>query len=111
MDDLKKRFGRLVAIHRHRADLTQSELAEQSGLSVDMVAKVETGATAPSFRTIEGLAKALRVDPAEFFTAELSGSHIRRPMLVDMTHRLAGLSDGELAWVRGVVEAALKPKK
>lgn len=111
MDDLRKRFGRLVAAHRRRAGLTQEELAAAASVSVDMISKIETGSTGARFPLIEKLANALRVDPAELFTAELPPREKRSSLFTTLTVRLAGLSEEELAWINGVVDAALRQKK
>jgi transcriptional regulator with XRE-family HTH domain len=68
MADLRKRFGELLAAHRRRRGMTQEDLAEAAGLSVDMISKIEVGATGARFPSIERLAKAGQVDPAELFT-------------------------------------------
>lgn len=111
MDDLRKRFGRLVAAHRKRAGITQADLSQRTGMSVEMVSKIEIGATGARFGNIEKLAKALGVDPAEFFTPQVPGSVFRRGPYHDITVQLAGLPDEELRWVQGVIEAALKGRR
>lgn len=88
--------------------MTQDGLAQAAGLSVDMVSRLEAGATGARFHTIAKLAEALRVDPAELFTPELKDGALQRAKLTDLMTRLAPLSDGELAWIQGIVEAALK---
>lgn len=108
MVDLRKRFGSLVAAHRRRLGITQEVLAEKAGVSVDMISKIETGATGARFPVIERLAVALGVDPAELFTTEVPAGAIQRKPLVDLTTQLAGLSDADLRWITGVVEAALR---
>ncbi|MCR8493157.1 helix-turn-helix transcriptional regulator [Ochrobactrum sp. WV_118_8] len=111
MDDLRKRFGRLVAAHRRKAGMTQDELAEAASISVDMISKIETGATGARFPLIERLAIALRIDPAELFTTELTSAAKRNPTLTALTVRLAGLGENDLRWISGVIDAALKQKK
>lgn len=111
MDDLRKRFGRLLAVHRRKAGLTQSMLAEAADISVDMVTKIETGTSGARFPVIERLAQALNVDPAELFTTELP-SHIRsNPVLTEVKVQLAGLNDKDLLWIKGLIDAALNQKK
>lgn len=111
MVDLRTRFGRLVAAHRKRVGITQEVLAERAGISVDMVSKIEVGATGARFPVIERLAAALGVDPAELFSTEIPSGSIRRGPYLDLTTRLAGLSDSELKWVSGVVDAALATRR
>lgn len=110
MDDLRKRFGRLVMTHRKRAGFTQEELAERAGISVDTVAKIEVGATGARFPMIEKIAGALQVDPAELFSAEVPSGTLQRGTLRELTIRLASLPDEQLRWIGGVIDAALKGK-
>ncbi|GJD66958.1 helix-turn-helix domain-containing protein [Methylobacterium frigidaeris] len=110
MDDLRKRFGLLVAAHRRRRGLTQEALAEKADLSVDMISRIEVGGTGARFPVIERLAAALEVDPAEFFTTQSHTDGMRRGPFASLTVRLARMSDAELRWVEGILEAALKPR-
>ncbi|BCM16745.1 helix-turn-helix domain-containing protein [Mesorhizobium sp. J8] len=110
MEDLRKRFGRLVMTHRKRAGYTQEQLAERAGVSIDTVSKIEIGATGARFPMIEKIAAALEVDPAELFSPEIPSGALRRGPLLEVTTRLAGLSEDELRWISGVLEAALRNK-
>lgn len=107
---LAKRFGNFLSGHRRRLKLTQRELAERTSLSVDMVAKLEIGATGASLSTVQLLAEALSIDPAELFTAEIPRGSLYRAELSDLTARLARLSPDEFSGIRGVIDAALKMK-
>lgn len=111
MANLQKQFGRLVAAHRHRAGITQDVLAERTKLSVNMIAKIETGATGVSFAAIERIAKALNVDPAELFSTEVPAGALQRRPLTDLTAMLAGLSPQDLLWIKGIIVASLKRRQ
>jgi transcriptional regulator with XRE-family HTH domain len=110
MQQLRQRFGRLVAANRKQAGMTQDALAAAAGLSVDMVSRIEAGATGARFGTIEKLAEALGVDAAELFTPELSPGARQRAALSNVTARLASLSDRDLAWVSDVLDAVLRAR-
>ncbi len=110
MVGLKTRFGQLLAAQRKRRGLKQAELGERASLSVDMIAKLETGAAAPSFASIERLSEALAIDPAELFTYELGGRPYDRQAMTELVAKVSGLKDPELRWLSGVVEAALQPR-
>jgi len=110
MNELKRTFGRLLAVHRRRKRLTQQQLAENAGLSVDTIAKLESGTTGASFTTIEALAQALQVEPAEFFTALPQGGGTANGTLLEITMRLAALPEAELLWLRKLIDAALRPR-
>ena len=88
MSQLKKRFGKLLQNVRRRRGLTQAQLAEKAGVSLDLIAKLETGATAPSFKSIEQLAGALDADPAEFFTSDLPEGVVSRRQFNDLTAKI-----------------------
>jgi transcriptional regulator with XRE-family HTH domain/tetratricopeptide (TPR) repeat protein len=59
-------FGDLLRTHRVRAALTQEELAAGSGVSVRAISDMERGrAKGPQRRTVEALARVLRLDGPE----------------------------------------------
>lgn len=71
MTQLLYRFGKRLRQLRRQKDLTQEQLAEVTGLSVDSISNIERGINAPSFQTLERLAKALSVSVAELFQFDL----------------------------------------
>lgn len=68
MDSLRLKFGRQLRRLRKRRDLTQEQLAEAIGVSVEFLSNIERGINAPSFETLEKLATTLEVSVAELFT-------------------------------------------
>ena len=111
MEDLRIRFGRLVAAHRKTRGLSQQQLADAVDMSVEMIRRLEAGRTGTRFKGIESLAQALSVDPAELFTIDLPDGALERGALTDLTARLSSLSDQDLGWVEGVLDAVLKPRR
>ena len=107
---LRKRFGSLVAVHRRRHGWTQQDLAERTGMSPDMISRIETGGSGARFNTIEKLAAALAVDPAAFFMVDGRSADLRRP-LIDITTTLASLNENDLAWVSELLATALKARR
>lgn len=108
MDDLRKRFGRLVTAHRRRLGYTQEQLAERAGVSVDTISKIEVGATGARFPMIERIASALQVDPAELFSAEVPSGALKRAKLNEITISLAALPDKDLQWIGDLLNVALR---
>jgi transcriptional regulator with XRE-family HTH domain len=68
MSDLKIRFGKRLRKLRRNKDITQEQLAEMIGVTVDFVSKMERGLNAPSFDNLQKIAAVLEVDASEFFT-------------------------------------------
>lgn len=67
MSDLRARFGERLKRLRQQRGMTQEQLAEASKLSVDFVSQIERGVSAPSFESLERLAKALDVAVKDCF--------------------------------------------
>jgi transcriptional regulator with XRE-family HTH domain len=61
MPSLRKDFGNHLRAIRHQRKLSQERFAEHVGISVDFLSLIERGINAPSFETIEQIAKKLRV--------------------------------------------------
>lgn len=65
---LQEKLGRRVAELRRASRLTQEQLAEAVGCSVEFVSLVERGVNAPSIANLERFAAALQVEIRELFT-------------------------------------------
>jgi transcriptional regulator with XRE-family HTH domain len=63
---LRKQFGTRLRQIRGR-HMTQERFAETLNLSVDFLSLVERGISAPSFETLERIAKRLKVPVADLF--------------------------------------------
>jgi len=55
---------------RSERGLTQEQLAERAGISVDFLSLIERGKSSPSFENLDELADALDVPVAELFSFE-----------------------------------------
>ena len=61
MPPLRKEFGTRLRTIRQERKLPQERFAELVGISVDFLSLIERGINAPSFETLEQMAKRLRV--------------------------------------------------
>lgn len=64
---LKRRFGHRLACLRKSRGLTQDQLAERCGVSVDTISNIERGIHGPRFDLLESLADSLAVSVTELF--------------------------------------------
>ena len=64
---LNKVFGNNVKYFRFRKEYTQEKVAELTDTSVTYISQLELGHHTPSFEKLELLAKALEVEPYEFY--------------------------------------------
>jgi transcriptional regulator with XRE-family HTH domain len=67
MPTLRKEFGHRLRTIRLERKMSQEKFAEVVGISVDFLSLIERGRNAPSFETIENMAKKLRVPVMELF--------------------------------------------
>ena len=67
---LQRKLGQRIATLRRARQLTQEQLAEALGCSVEFISLVERGVNAPSVAGLETFAKILKVEVKELFTFE-----------------------------------------
>jgi transcriptional regulator with XRE-family HTH domain len=67
---LQRKLGQRIAALRKARKLTQEQLAEAIGCSVEFISLVERGVNAPSVAGLEKFAKVLKVEVRELFTFE-----------------------------------------
>jgi transcriptional regulator with XRE-family HTH domain len=67
---LQKKLGKRIAALRKARNLTQEQMAEALGCSVEFISLVERGVNAPSVAGLEKFAKVLKVEVKELFTFE-----------------------------------------
>jgi transcriptional regulator with XRE-family HTH domain len=65
---LRKKFGERLRQIRLSRRMTQERFAEALDISVDFLSLVERGRNAPSFETLDKIAKRLKMPVAELFT-------------------------------------------
>lgn len=68
MTELKKKFGEKIKKMRAEKGITQEQLADKAGISIDFLSLIERGRNAPSFKSLEKIAKALSVPAKELFS-------------------------------------------
>lgn len=64
---LKKNFGRRLQQLRHSRKMTQEELAEHVGVSIESISNIERGIHGPSFDNLEKIIAALQVPAKSLF--------------------------------------------
>ena len=111
MASLQQQVGDLVRRHRERAGLTQSQVAERTGRSVEMIGRIERGGAAPSFETLQQLSAALDTPVRDFFgLGEFQAAKGRSDALQKLIHRLSGLDEAEVEWADRLVTVGLSRK-
>jgi transcriptional regulator with XRE-family HTH domain len=111
MSDLQIRFGKMVRSLRTERKMTQDDLADKSGLTKDMITKLERGLSGASFESIGKLATAFDADPAALFSAEAQLRKARSKTRQRISEMLTVLHEDDLKWIETLLLAALKPRR
>ncbi len=67
---LQRKLGKRIADLRRARKLTQEQLAEAVGCSVEFISLVERGVNSPSVAGLETFSRVLKVEVKELFTFE-----------------------------------------
>ena len=78
-----------VKLLREQKNLTQTELAEKSGLSLRTIQRIESGQSLKGF-TLKAIAQTLEIEPENLFSKEEENIQIDRAKLINFS-ALAGL--------------------
>jgi transcriptional regulator with XRE-family HTH domain len=70
MGKLKKKFGKRLQNLRREAGITQEQLADKTGLTVESISNMERGLYGPKFENLERIAAVLKVPVRELFDFE-----------------------------------------
>lgn len=61
MDEILNKLGKRIRERRREMDLSRAQLAEQAGLSVGQIARIERGEHVPKFKTVMALERVLKI--------------------------------------------------
>lgn len=67
MSQLKIDFGKRLQQLRKERELTQEQLSDQTGLTVESISNIERGVHGPKFENLEKIAAVLNVPVKELF--------------------------------------------
>ena len=104
---LREVFGGNLRHYRKAKHMTQSDLADAADLSREMIGRIERGIVAPSFESIEVLARVLEVSEATFFGSGVLAAPAgeRGRLLQRINTQLSKLNESDLARVSKMLEA------
>jgi transcriptional regulator with XRE-family HTH domain len=95
MGEILKVFGRRVRSLRRAKDITQEQLAERAGLSLQSVGEIERGRGNPTLVNIERLSAALDVELTALFDLGDVGM-TREQVQKELLELLAGASEEQV---------------
>lgn len=109
----KKQFGIRVKELRLRLGLSQEQLAEKIGKTVNSISNIERGSVAPKFETIAEIADILGVELSELFDVsdEISLDKNKRKEIEKIVYLLKAQSLETIRAVRQQVKISVGLKK
>jgi transcriptional regulator with XRE-family HTH domain len=107
MSGLRTLVGTCIRRLRTERGLTQAQLAEKIGRSLDLVSRIEMGDSAPSFETLEEFSRVLDVRAAELFGAPPTQEGSKLTGGSELLARISELTHDERAWLTNLVEVAI----
>jgi transcriptional regulator with XRE-family HTH domain len=112
-DEPTTELGKLLKQARTAQGLSLYELATRSGVNRSTLLRIEDGATTqPDVETLNVLARALNLDPEEFYDARWQDTDGPLPSPATYFRSKYSLSDDQLAELESAVERITsKPKK
>ena len=72
MDNYKEEFIQNLKFYRKQRNISQEKLAELCGCATATIGCIESGKQFPSFNLLFNMAKALKLNPADFFIRDSS---------------------------------------
>jgi len=110
--DIKKSVGLKIKEFRETSGMTQADLAEITGRSVDTISHLERGLSLPNFRTLELLSENLDIPMRDFFPA--SKAELKSAKRASLHGRLVALANSlnqrDLETAVELVEALARKK-
>lgn len=105
--DLKHALGANIRHHRRSKGMTQEALAERVDVSIETIGKIERGAGAPSFDTVERIAAALSLPPLALFGVgeDAAPQGERGRLLARINATLSNMNDDQIARAAKMLEA------
>ncbi len=110
-DELKRLFGMRVQALRRRRGLTQEELAEAIGKSVDTISNIERGFSSTRIETAQAIADMVEVTLAELFEFEKHANNRdreRRKAIEQIIDMLSEQGDDNIQALGEVIQIILK---
>jgi len=103
--NLRRIFAKRLQIERRERGLTQEQLAEKIGRSVDLVSRLERATTGPSVETLALLSEVFDLEAASLLTFMMLEAQPPAGQLSDIITLLLSFPDSELPRLKRVIEA------
>lgn len=104
MDFASMKFGERMKVIRKNQHLTQEQLAQKAGISVNSVRLYESGKRTPKIETAEILARVLQCEMFELLDERTSQEILQRKHIEDLTELIRS---GKTEWQKNAEHEAM----
>ncbi len=106
--DIARELGSRIKNAREATKLTQAQLAEASGLSINFVGLVERGKAIPSIRSLSRIADILGVSLAELFQLPGKEASLSEKLLSELTWLLRNRPPEDIQFVIDIARRTME---
>ncbi len=107
-NNITKKFGKRLQELRKSREMTQARLAELSGLEIQTISRIESGARFPLKENIEKLASALNCEIKDLF--EFKYNKTKAELREEINRKLDNAQLKDLKYVNKMIDAYMESK-
>ena len=100
--DIDKHFGKIFRDYRKKAKITQEDLAEELGISLKYISRVENGNNGVKTQNLIQYMNILGVSPNLLFGKFMTHPNIRKDM--DLYEKIAKLSEEQKEFISSIID-------
>ncbi len=100
--DIDKHFGKVLKSYRKKAKITQEELAEQLGISLKYISRIENGNNGVKTQNLIQYMNILGVPPDTLYGKFMTHPDVKKDM--DLYEKITELTDEEKDFISSVID-------
>ena len=100
--DIDKHFGKVLRSYRKKAKITQEELAEQLGISLKYISRIENGNNGVKTQNLIQYMNILGVPPDTLYGKFMTHPDVKKDM--DLYEKITELTDEEKEFISSVID-------
>lgn len=100
--DIDKHFGKVLRNYRKKAKITQEYLAEQLGISLKYISRIENGNNGVKTQNLIQYMNILGVSPDALYGKFMTHPNVKKDM--ELYNKIAELSDEEKEFISSVID-------
>ena len=100
--DIDKHFGKILRSYRKKAKITQEDLAEQLGISLKYISRIENGNNGVKTQNLIQYMNILGVPPNTLYGKFMTHPNVKKDM--ELYNKITELSDEEKEFISSVID-------